>query len=57
MNAIKLYDKMTAPALAAWIITVALLVLFFRFGRNAISAVLMKLYEIFIGSRNHLMPY
>lgn len=48
MSAIKLYEKMAEPVFLAWVLTLILIWLLFRTGRNLIETVLMKLYEVLI---------
>lgn len=48
MNAIKLYEKMAEPVFLAWVLTLIVVWLLFRFGRNVLEAVLMKLHEVLI---------
>jgi hypothetical protein len=50
-------DKLKNITMAVWLITGLLLVAGYLFFRNIISFLLIKLYELFIGSKNHLAPY
>ena len=48
MNTIKLVAGAANPATIAWVMTLFLVLLAFRYGREAIATFLMKIYELFI---------
>lgn len=42
----------------AWgFVMVLLFIISGRYGRQAVEWVLMKVYEVFVGSKNHIVPY
>jgi hypothetical protein len=47
-------DKLKHISLAAWFAALLLFIILFRYIRQAIVFVLMKLYELFIGSKGHI---
>lgn len=42
---------------AAWLLTALLIFMGFTFLKNLLSFMILKIYELFIGSKNHLAPY
>jgi hypothetical protein len=39
-----------------WLLLILALIFIGAFGRNAVEWVLMKIYQLFIGSQSHLTP-
>jgi hypothetical protein len=48
MNTIESAVRVANPATIAWVMTLFLVLLAFRYGRSAAEAFLMKMYEFFI---------
>jgi hypothetical protein len=48
MPAIGPYSKMIEPAIIAWLITLIIVWLIFKLGRDILGAILLKLHEVFI---------
>jgi hypothetical protein len=47
-------DKLKHISLASWFAALLLFIMLFRYLRQAIVFVLMKVYELFIGSKGHI---
>ena len=57
MNTVIEYaDKLIFANIAAWCVTVFLVMMGYMFFKDRIDFILAKLYELFIGSKNHLAP-
>jgi hypothetical protein len=57
MNTVIEYaDKLNFANITAWFITAFLVMMGYKFFKSSIDFVLVKFYELFIGSKNHLAP-
>jgi uncharacterized membrane protein len=50
-------DQISFVNLSAWFITALLIVSGYKYLKNVLAFIVMKFYELFIGSQNHFAPY
>ena len=57
MNTVIEYaDKLNIANIGAWFLTILLVLMCYKYFKDRIDDILIKLYELFIGSKNHIAP-